>query len=103
MPAFTPTELAERLGSGLLSFPVTHFTRDLAFDESAYRENIIRLGKYEIAGLFAAGGTGEFFVPDPGGSRHRGPSGRRQRARGHPDPRPGWTRHRAGGRDGPRR
>lgn len=65
MPAFTPTELAERLGSGLLSFPVTHFTRDLAFDESAYRENIIRLGKYEIAGLFAAGGTGEFFSLTP--------------------------------------
>ncbi|MEV0087476.1 5-dehydro-4-deoxyglucarate dehydratase [Saccharopolyspora sp. NPDC050642] len=65
MPAFTPTELAERLGSGLLSFPVTHFTRDLAFDEPAYRENIIRLGKYEVAGLFAAGGTGEFFSLTP--------------------------------------
>ncbi|WP_267715987.1 5-dehydro-4-deoxyglucarate dehydratase [Streptomyces sp. CoH17] len=65
MPAFTPTELAERLGSGLLSFPVTHFTRDLAFDEPAYRENVIRLGKYEIAGLFAAGGTGEFFSLTP--------------------------------------
>ncbi|MEV0053647.1 5-dehydro-4-deoxyglucarate dehydratase [Saccharopolyspora shandongensis] len=65
MPVFTPTELAERLGSGLLSFPVTHFTRDLAFDEPAYRENIIRLGKYEVAGLFAAGGTGEFFSLTP--------------------------------------
>ncbi|MEV8056478.1 5-dehydro-4-deoxyglucarate dehydratase [Streptomyces antimycoticus] len=65
MPAFTPTELAERLGSGLLSFPVTHFSRDLAFDEPAYRENIVRLGQYEIAGLFAAGGTGEFFSLTP--------------------------------------
>ncbi|MEU4312386.1 5-dehydro-4-deoxyglucarate dehydratase [Nocardia sp. NPDC024068] len=65
MPAFTPTELARQLGSGLLSFPVTHFTGDLEFDEPAYRENIIRLGKYEVAGLFAAGGTGEFFSLTP--------------------------------------
>lgn len=65
MPAFTPTELARQLGSGLLSFPVTHFTGDLEFDEPAYRDNIIRLGKYEVAGLFAAGGTGEFFSLTP--------------------------------------
>ncbi|CAM5426680.1 putative 5-dehydro-4-deoxyglucarate dehydratase [Streptomyces antimycoticus] len=68
MPAFTPTELAERLGSGLLSFPVTHFSRDLAFDEPAYRENVVRLGQYAIAGLFAAGGTGEFFSLTPQGA-----------------------------------
>lgn len=65
MPAIAPTELAEHLGSGLLSFPVTHFTRDLAFDETAYRDNIARLGKYEVTGLFAAGGTGEFFSLTP--------------------------------------
>ncbi|WP_280462188.1 5-dehydro-4-deoxyglucarate dehydratase [Nocardia carnea] len=65
MSALTPTELARQLGSGLLSFPVTHFTGDLAFDEPAYRENIVRLGKYEVAGLFAAGGTGEFFSLTP--------------------------------------
>ncbi|ALE75375.1 5-dehydro-4-deoxyglucarate dehydratase [Pseudonocardia sp. Ae168_Ps1] len=65
MPAIAPSELAQRLGSGLLSFPVTHFTRDLAFDEPAYRDNIVRLGKYEVAGLFAAGGTGEFFSLTP--------------------------------------
>lgn len=61
MPAFTPTELAGRLGAGLLSFPVTHFTADLAFDETAYREHVARLSEYEVAGLFTAGGTGEFF------------------------------------------
>lgn len=66
MPVFAPAELAKRLGSGLLSFPVTHFTGDLVFDESAYRENIVRLGRYEVAGLFAAGGTGEFFSLTPG-------------------------------------
>lgn len=62
---FTPTELAQRLGSGLLSFPVTHFDAELRFDEPAYRDNIARLGKYEVAGLFAAGGTGEFFSLTP--------------------------------------
>ncbi|MEU6696420.1 5-dehydro-4-deoxyglucarate dehydratase [Pseudonocardia sp. NPDC046786] len=65
MPTPTPVELATRLGSGLLSFPVTHFGPDLAFDEIAYRENIVRLGKYDVAGLFAAGGTGEFFSLTP--------------------------------------
>lgn len=61
MPRFTPPELAAKLGSGLLSFPVTHFRDDLSFDEEGYRENIARLGEYQVAGLFAAGGTGEFF------------------------------------------
>jgi 5-dehydro-4-deoxyglucarate dehydratase len=59
--AFSPTDVAQQLGSGLLSFPVTHFTSDLAFDETAYRENIAWLAGYDASGLFAAGGTGEFF------------------------------------------
>ncbi|WP_376771371.1 5-dehydro-4-deoxyglucarate dehydratase [Streptomyces boluensis] len=57
----TPAELARRIGSGLLSFPVTHFDADLEFDEGGYREHIERLSQYEVGGLFAAGGTGEFF------------------------------------------
>ncbi|MFC9459460.1 5-dehydro-4-deoxyglucarate dehydratase [Streptomyces sp. NPDC056983] len=60
--SYTPSELGRRIGSGLLSFPVTHFTADeLSFDESAYRDNITRLAEYEVGGLFAAGGTGELF------------------------------------------
>ncbi|MBZ4018774.1 5-dehydro-4-deoxyglucarate dehydratase [Streptomyces purpurogeneiscleroticus] len=66
MTDHTPAELGRRLGSGLLSFPVTHFrAEDLSFDEDAYRTNIARLGKYDVAGLFAAGGTGEFFSLTP--------------------------------------
>ncbi|MFE1446179.1 5-dehydro-4-deoxyglucarate dehydratase [Streptomyces olivaceoviridis] len=65
MTSYTPAELRSRLGSGLLSFPVTHFRDDLSFDEDAYRENIIRLAKYDVGGLFAAGGTGEFFSLTP--------------------------------------
>ncbi|WP_019810890.1 5-dehydro-4-deoxyglucarate dehydratase [Saccharomonospora halophila] len=61
MVSVSPTELASALGSGLLSFPVTHFTEDFEFDESAYREHLAWLGSYPVAALFAAGGTGEGF------------------------------------------
>ncbi|MEU4965258.1 5-dehydro-4-deoxyglucarate dehydratase [Streptomyces smyrnaeus] len=61
MTSFTPPELGRRLGSGLLSFPVTHFRPDLSLDEDAYREHIARLARHQVGGLFAAGGTGEFF------------------------------------------
>ncbi|MVA74954.1 5-dehydro-4-deoxyglucarate dehydratase [Auraticoccus sp. F435] len=61
MPALTPSELAAALGSGLLSFPVTHFTDDLAFDEPAYRAHLEWQSDYPVAALFAAGGTGEGF------------------------------------------
>lgn len=61
MSRFSPAEVAERLASGLLSFPVTHFHEDLSFDEAAYRDNIGWLSGFGATGLFAAGGTGEFF------------------------------------------
>ncbi|MFB9661488.1 5-dehydro-4-deoxyglucarate dehydratase [Glycomyces mayteni] len=61
MTRFAPAEIQTALGSGLLSFPVTHFRDDLTFDEPAYRENLSHLASFPAAGLFAAGGTGEFF------------------------------------------
>jgi len=61
MQKISPSELAKKIGEGLLSFPVTHFTKDLAFDEGPYREHIAWLLDHHPAGLFAAGGTGEFF------------------------------------------
>jgi 5-dehydro-4-deoxyglucarate dehydratase len=61
MPTISPTELAKKMGEGLLSFPVTHFTPDLDFDEAPYRKHISWLLDHHPAGLFAAGGTGEFF------------------------------------------
>jgi 5-dehydro-4-deoxyglucarate dehydratase len=57
----SPAEFAKQIGTGLLSFPVTHFTDDYALDERAYREHLDWLLEYKPAGLFAAGGTGEFF------------------------------------------
>lgn len=56
-----PTEMAKKIGEGLLSFPVTHFANDYAFDEGPYRRHIAWLLEHGPAGLFAAGGTGEFF------------------------------------------
>jgi 5-dehydro-4-deoxyglucarate dehydratase len=58
---YSPTDLAAQLKSGLLSFPVTHFTDDLQLDEAGYRKHLSWLAEYPVAGLFAAGGTGEGF------------------------------------------
>lgn len=61
----SPQEMADRVGSGLLSFPVTHFDADQQFDAAPYREHCSWLLDHEVAGLFAAGGTGEFFSLTP--------------------------------------
>ena len=65
MSKMTPQEMAAKIGSGLLSFPVTPFKADFSFDEATYRTNMDWLCGYEVAGLFAAGGTGEFFSLTP--------------------------------------
>lgn len=61
MTEYSPTDLATQLKSGLLSFPVTHFSDDLQFDEGGYRKHVAWLNEFPVAGLFAAGGTGEGF------------------------------------------
>jgi len=61
MGRMTPQEFAKSIGAGLLSFPVTHFKDDFSFDAPAYRDHIEWLLQHKPAGLFAAGGTGEFF------------------------------------------
>ncbi|WP_350274437.1 5-dehydro-4-deoxyglucarate dehydratase [Kribbella sp. HUAS MG21] len=65
MTHFSPAELAAQLKTGLLSFPVTAFHADLGFHEAAYREHLSWLSQYDVAGLFAAGGTGEGFSLTP--------------------------------------
>ena len=59
--ARSPERLKSAIGSGLLSFPVTHFTGDGAFAPGPYKEHIDYLVGHRPAALFAAGGTGEFF------------------------------------------
>jgi 5-dehydro-4-deoxyglucarate dehydratase len=57
----TPQQMAQRVGEGLLSFPVTHFNDQYDFVEQPYRQHIAWLLEHRPAALFAAGGTGEFF------------------------------------------
>jgi 5-dehydro-4-deoxyglucarate dehydratase len=54
-------EIKAKIGSGLLSFPITDFTPDGEFDAASYAKRLQWLSSYGAAGLFAAGGTGEFF------------------------------------------
>lgn len=65
MAHFAPDEMAKSLGTGLLAFPVTHFDQGLAFSEGAYRDHLNWMMGHRPAGLFAAGGTGEFFSLSP--------------------------------------
>jgi 5-dehydro-4-deoxyglucarate dehydratase len=61
MKTMDPGEMAKRVGAGLLSFPVTHFGENFEFEPKPYQEHIAWLLSHKPAGLFAAGGTGEFF------------------------------------------
>jgi 5-dehydro-4-deoxyglucarate dehydratase len=66
MSKMSPTEMAQTLAKGLLSFPVTHFDKGFRFQEGPYREHCAwLLGFKRLTGLFAAGGTGEFFSLTP--------------------------------------
>lgn len=56
-----PEALREQLAAGLLSFPITAFDDDLSIDYDTYADHLGRLARHDVAGLFAAGGTGEFF------------------------------------------
>lgn len=61
----TPEQLKTALGSGLLSFPVTHFDAEGKFAPDSYRAHVEWLAGYKAPVLFAAGGTGEFFSLTP--------------------------------------
>lgn len=57
--------MARRLGEGLLSFPVTPFADDGSIDLDAFQDHCNWMLQHDLAGLFAAGGTGEFFSLTP--------------------------------------
>lgn len=60
-----PAGIKQALGSGLLSFPVTHFDAEGKFAPESYRRHIEWLAGHKAPVLFAAGGTGEFFSLAP--------------------------------------
>ncbi len=57
----SPQDMAQRLGRGLLSFPVTHFDDGFNFAEHDFRSHVNWLLDHGPSALFPAGGTGEFF------------------------------------------
>ncbi len=57
--------MAEAIARDLLSFPITHMTDELVFDEQRFREHLEWIIAAGPAGVFAAGGTGEFFSLTP--------------------------------------
>jgi 5-dehydro-4-deoxyglucarate dehydratase len=61
----SPLELKKALSTGLLSFPLTDFDRELRFDAKGYADRLEWLMPYGATVLFAAGGTGEFFSLEP--------------------------------------
>ena len=66
MSKMSPQDMAQTLAKGLLSFPVTHFDKNFQFQEGPYREHCAWLLSFKrLTGLFAAGGTGEFFSLTP--------------------------------------
>jgi 5-dehydro-4-deoxyglucarate dehydratase len=60
-----PNELKKALSTGLLSFPLTDFDRELRFEPEGYARRLEWLMPYGATVLFAAGGTGEFFSLEP--------------------------------------
>jgi 5-dehydro-4-deoxyglucarate dehydratase len=60
-----PNDLRKTLGKGLLSFPVTHFYPSHSLNLESFSSHVSALSEYPVAGLFAAGGTGEFFSLTP--------------------------------------
>ena len=65
MNHLSPDEMAAKVGEGLLSFPVTHFANNFEFEPKPYIDHIEWLLSHKPAGLFVAGGTGEFFSLTP--------------------------------------
>lgn len=60
-----PIALRDIIRSGLLSFPVTPFDADDAFNPAAFSAHLEWLSPHKIAGLIVAGGTGELFSLTP--------------------------------------
>lgn len=65
MSQFAPEDLAAHLKDGLLSFPVTAFDAEGEVDLAKVSAHVEWQASYGVAGLFAAGGTGEGFSLTP--------------------------------------
>jgi 5-dehydro-4-deoxyglucarate dehydratase len=59
-----PAELRTRL-QGVISFPITPFTKELSLDVEGSRRNLRSLLKHPICAVVAAAGTGELYSLSP--------------------------------------
>ena len=65
MANFAPAAMAAAIARDVLCFPVTHMSETLDFEEDPYRAHVDWMLQAGPAGVFAAGGTGEFFSLTP--------------------------------------
>lgn len=65
MAEFAPREMAAAIAKDILAFPITHMRADLGLDEAPFRAHLSWMLEAAPAGVFAAGGTGEFFSLTP--------------------------------------
>lgn len=57
----SPHDLMTAIQAGLLAFPLTDFDADDRFDRDSFSRRVEWLAENGAAGMFAAGGAGEFF------------------------------------------
>ena len=76
----TPQQLKSAVPRGMLSFPLTDFDANDAFDAKACVRRLEWLSHYPSSALFMAGDDGRFPTADlHGGSDHGAELGRRER------------------------
>ncbi len=60
-----PNELRQKLNSGVISFPVTPFKKDLSLDLVGHRRNLRHLLEYPLTAIVCPAGTGEMYSLAP--------------------------------------
>ena len=60
-----PSDLRQKLSSGVISFPVTPFKKDLSLDLDGHRRNLRFILKFPLTAIVAPAGTGELYSLSP--------------------------------------
>jgi 5-dehydro-4-deoxyglucarate dehydratase len=60
-----PQYLRQKLSSGVISFPVTTFKKDLSLDLDGHRRNLRFILKFPLTAIVAPAGTGELYSLSP--------------------------------------
>lgn len=65
MAHFSPADMASTIAKDVLAFPITNMRDDLSIDDAGFRSHLSWLMGAGPSGVFAPGGTGEFFSLTP--------------------------------------